>query len=53
VIATLRYITRVNERADLRAKLYRDAVDLLHGKKVPEPAADAAPPPQPSAQARS
>jgi small-conductance mechanosensitive channel len=31
----VRYITRANERYQLRAKLYQDAVDLLGGKKVP------------------
>jgi hypothetical protein len=34
----VRYITRANERYQLRSKLYQDAVDLLGGKKVPAPA---------------
>jgi small-conductance mechanosensitive channel len=35
----VRYITRANERYQLRAKLYQAAVDLLGGKKVPVPPA--------------
>ena len=35
VEVAVRYITRANERYQLRAKLYQDAVDLLGGKKVP------------------
>jgi len=31
----VRYITRANERYQLRAKLYQAAVDLLGGKNVP------------------
>jgi small-conductance mechanosensitive channel len=38
VEVAVRYITRANERYQLRAKLYQDAVDLLGGKKVPAPA---------------
>ena len=38
---SIRYLTRVNERADLRAKLYRSIVELLRGKA--EPAALASP----------
>jgi hypothetical protein len=34
----LRYLTRANERHEVRARLYRAAVDLLHKKQVPEPA---------------
>ena len=33
----VRYITRANERYQLRAKLYQAAVDLLGGKNVPLP----------------
>lgn len=33
----VRYITRANERYQLRAKLYQAAVDLLGGKNVPVP----------------
>jgi small-conductance mechanosensitive channel len=43
----VRYITRANERYQLRAKLYQAAVDLLGGKNVHLP-----PPPE-SAPARS
>jgi small-conductance mechanosensitive channel len=39
----VRYITRANERYQLRAKLYQVAVDLLGGKNVRLP-----PPPEPS-----
>jgi len=35
VEVAVRYITRANERYQLRSKLYQDAVDLLGGKKVP------------------
>ncbi len=35
----VRYITRANERYQLRAKLYQAAVDLLGGKNVPTPPA--------------
>ena len=31
----VRYITRANERYQLRAQLYQDAVEMLGGKKVP------------------
>jgi small-conductance mechanosensitive channel len=34
----LRYLTRANERHEVRARLSRAAVDLLHKKQVPEPA---------------
>jgi small-conductance mechanosensitive channel len=43
----VRYITRANERYQLRAKLYQAAVDLLGGKNLPLP-----PPPE-SAPARA
>ena len=33
----VRYITRANERYQLRAKLYQAAVDLLGGKDLPSP----------------
>ncbi len=32
---SVRYITRANERFQLRAKLYQDAVDLLGQKPAP------------------
>jgi small-conductance mechanosensitive channel len=41
----VRYITRANERYQLRAKLYQAAVDLLGGKNVPPRPPDPAPPP--------
>lgn len=39
---TLRYITHATERADVRAGLYRTAVDLLGATPSPEPARRAA-----------
>jgi small-conductance mechanosensitive channel len=39
VNVVLRYLTRANERHEVRARLYRAAVDLLRKKQVPEPAA--------------
>jgi len=39
VNVVLRYLTRANERHELRARLYRAIVELLHGKKIPESAA--------------
>ena len=38
VEVAVRYITRANERYQLRSKLYQDAIELLGGKKVPAPA---------------
>jgi len=35
VEVAVRYITRANERYQLRSKLYQDAVDLLGGKRIP------------------
>ena len=43
----LRYITRASERYEVRARLYREIVDLLRKKKIPESAV-AAPAPQPA-----
>jgi small-conductance mechanosensitive channel len=40
----VRYITRANERYQLRAKLYQAAVDLLGSKAAPPPAAPASAP---------
>jgi small-conductance mechanosensitive channel len=40
----VRYITRANERYQLRAKLNQAAVDLLGGKSLPGPQATAGPP---------
>ncbi len=37
VSIVLRYITRANERYEVRARLYREVVDLLRKKQVPEP----------------
>ena len=42
----VRYITRANERYQLRAKLYQAAVDLLGGKGAPVPQATAGQLPQ-------
>ena len=35
----VRYITRVDERHRVRARIYRAVVELLHGKQIPESAA--------------
>ncbi|MGD0965835.1 MAG: hypothetical protein ABSA57_18260 [Candidatus Acidiferrales bacterium] len=35
----VRYITRVNERHEVRAQIYRSVVDLLHKQQIPESAA--------------
>jgi small-conductance mechanosensitive channel len=43
----VRYITRANERYQLRAKLNQAAVDLLGGKSLPRPQATAGPPSKP------
>lgn len=40
----LRYITRAGERSAVHARLYRAAVEILHGKKLPESAEGPAPP---------
>jgi len=37
VSIVLRYITRANERYEVRARLYREVVDLLRKKQSPEP----------------
>ncbi|MFY9529333.1 MAG: mechanosensitive ion channel domain-containing protein [Candidatus Acidiferrales bacterium] len=34
----VRYLTRVNERHEVRARLYRALVELLHKKDIPQPA---------------
>ncbi|MGH9731370.1 MAG: mechanosensitive ion channel domain-containing protein [Candidatus Acidiferrales bacterium] len=36
VSVAIRYITRANERHELRARLYRSVLELLHSKKIPE-----------------
>jgi small-conductance mechanosensitive channel len=33
---SIRYITRANERHDLRSELYRSVLDVLHGKSIPD-----------------
>jgi hypothetical protein len=40
----VRYITRANERYQLRAKLYQAAVDLLGPKAISPPASPASTP---------
>ena len=42
----VRYITRVNERQDVRAKIYRSVVELLRSKNLPESSAEPAPTPK-------
>jgi len=44
VAVSVRYITRATERYDLRAKIYRAVLDLLHNTPEPEPAPSASPP---------
>ena len=39
VEVSVRYITRASERYELRAKIYRAIVELLHNKPEPEPTA--------------
>lgn len=41
----IRYITRANERHDLRSRLYRAVLDLLHRKKIPHAAEKLSPQP--------
>lgn len=41
VTVSVRYITRATERYQLRAKIYRAIVELLHNKPEPEPASSA------------
>jgi small-conductance mechanosensitive channel len=36
VNVTVRYITRVRDRQEVRTRLYRSVVELLHGKETPE-----------------
>jgi small-conductance mechanosensitive channel len=38
VTILVRYITRAHERQEVRSRLYRAAVDILHKKKIPEAA---------------
>jgi small-conductance mechanosensitive channel len=38
VLVTVRYLTRAQERHEVRARLYRSVVELLQRKKIPEPA---------------
>jgi small-conductance mechanosensitive channel len=44
VTVSVRYITRASERYQLRAKIYRAIVELLHNKPEPEPASSASSP---------
>ncbi len=44
----IRYITRANERHEVRSRLYRAAVDLLRGSKNPQPGAPKEPAPVPA-----
>lgn len=41
----VRYITRANERAEVRARLYRAVVDVLGKRNISQPAAPSAPAP--------
>ncbi len=41
VAVSVRYITRASERYDLRAKIYRAVLNLLHNTPEPEPASSA------------
>jgi small-conductance mechanosensitive channel len=40
---SFRYVTRVNERQDVRARIYRTAMELLRTKSLPESSASPAP----------
>jgi small-conductance mechanosensitive channel len=42
VTVSVRYITRASERYEVRAKIYRSVVELLHNRPEPEPASSAA-----------
>ncbi len=44
ISVVLRYITRANERFEVRARIYRAVVDLLRKKQIPEAAAAPAAP---------
>jgi small-conductance mechanosensitive channel len=39
ISVVLRYITRANERSEVRARIYHAVVDLLRKQRIPEPAA--------------
>jgi small-conductance mechanosensitive channel len=39
VNVTVRYITRVRDRQEVRTRLYRSVVELLHGKEAPDSSA--------------
>lgn len=41
VTVSVRYITRASERYQVRAKIYRGVVELLHNRAEPEPASSA------------
>jgi small-conductance mechanosensitive channel len=45
VNVVVRYITRAQERHEVRARLYRAVVELLHQKQIPESATDVSGPP--------
>jgi small-conductance mechanosensitive channel len=45
VTVVVRYLTRANERQDLRTRLYRAVVDLLHRRNVPQTAPPESSPP--------
>ena len=44
ISVVLRYVTRANERFEVRARIYRAVVDLLRKKQIPEAAITSAPP---------
>lgn len=47
VSVAIRYITRANERSDLRSHLYRSVLDLLHRKRIPKASEALSPQPVP------
>jgi small-conductance mechanosensitive channel len=49
VTVIVRYITRASERYEVRARIYRAVVDLLHAKKIRESAASVSAPAAPLA----
>ncbi|MGH9864125.1 MAG: mechanosensitive ion channel family protein [Candidatus Acidiferrales bacterium] len=50
VSVAVRYITRANERHELRARLYRSVLELLHRQKIPQAAEKVSPQSVPNAE---
>lgn len=45
VSVAVRYITRANERYEFRSRVFRSVLELLHSKKIPQPAGKLSPRP--------